>query len=99
WLGLAGVLHAMGPVNLAAGSVFALLGWRRREIVELKSGEEAPPLRSGIFAVYGSVALLVGFAMMVLQTIVIRIGGLAFGSSEYTFSMVVAVFVLCIALG
>ena len=37
--------------------------------------------------------------MMVLQTIVIRIGGLAFGSSEYTFAMVVAVFVLCIARG
>ena len=29
----------------------------------------------------------------------IRLGGLAFGSSQFTFSMVVAVFVLCIALG
>ena len=29
----------------------------------------------------------------------IRVGGLAFGSSEYTFTMVVAVFVLCIARG
>jgi spermidine synthase len=98
WLGLAGILHALGLVNLAVGSAFALLGLRRRELVALESGE-APELRTGVFAVYGSVALLVGFAMMVLQTIVIRIGGLAFGSSEYTFSMAVAVFVLCIALG
>jgi spermidine synthase len=37
--------------------------------------------------------------MMTLQTVLIRLGGLSFGSSQYTFSMVVAVFVLCIALG
>jgi spermidine synthase len=66
WLGLAGVLHAMGLVNVAAGAAFALLG---------------------------------GFAMMVLQTISIRVAGLSFGSSEYTFAMVVAVFVASIAFG
>jgi len=43
--------------------------------------------------------LLAGFAMMALQTTFNRIGGLAFGSSHFTFAMVVAVFVLCIALG
>ena len=37
--------------------------------------------------------------MMTIQTTVIRLGGLSFGSSQFTFSMVVAVFVLCIALG
>jgi spermidine synthase len=37
--------------------------------------------------------------MMAVQAVLIRIGALAFGSSTYTFSMVVAVFVLCIALG
>jgi spermidine synthase len=37
--------------------------------------------------------------MMTVQTVLIRLGGLAFGSSQFTFSMVVAVFVLCIALG
>jgi spermidine synthase len=50
-------------------------------------------------AAYAAVALLGGFAMMALQTVLNRIGGLAFGSSHFTFSMVVAVFVLCIALG
>jgi spermidine synthase len=98
WLGLDGVLHAMGFVNIGAGIVFALLGRKRRELVELDPGGGAAPA-AGVFAVYGTVALLVGFAMMVLQTIVIRIGGLSFGSSEYTFAMVVAVFVLCIARG
>ena len=37
--------------------------------------------------------------MMTLQTVLIRLGGVSFGSSQFTFSMVVAVFVLCIALG
>jgi spermidine synthase len=36
---------------------------------------------------------------MALQTVVIRIGGLTFGSSEFTFAMVVAAFVLSIAAG
>ena len=98
WLGLSGTLWAMGAVNLAVGSAFALLGRRRRALVDLGAGE-GPVLRAGTFAVYGSIALLVGFAMMVLQTVAIRVGGLAFGASEYTFTMVVAVFVLCIALG
>ena len=37
--------------------------------------------------------------MMVLQTTFNRVAGLALGSSHFTFAMVVAVFVLCIALG
>jgi len=98
WLGLDGVLHALGWVNVAAGGIFALLSLRQREIVPLEPSEAAP-LRANVFAVYGTAALLVGFAMMVLQTVTIRIAGLSFGSSEYTFAMVVAVFVLCIARG
>ncbi len=99
WLGLEGVMRAMGAVNLVVGALLALLGAQRREIVRLEVGgeEAAPP--SAAPAVYGVVAMLVGFAMMAFQTSIIRIGGLSFGSSEYTFSMVVAVFVLCIALG
>jgi spermidine synthase len=98
WLGLAGVLYAMGLVNIAAGAVFAGLGARRRELANLDS-PVAPALPAGATAVYGAIALLVGFAMMVLQTIAIRVAGLSFGSSEHTFAMVVAVFVSCIALG
>src|SRR5262245_50509828 len=53
----------------------------------------------GRFAAWLAIALLVGFAMATLQTVFIRLGALAFGASQFTFSMVVAVFVLCIALG
>jgi spermidine synthase len=99
WLGLAGVLHAMGLVNVAVGAAFALQGTRRRAPADLDPARTAPALAPGAAAVYAAIAFLVGFAMMVLQTIAIRIAGLSFGSSEYTFAMVVAVFVSCIALG
>ncbi len=51
------------------------------------------------FRIFATAALLLGFAMMTLQTVLMRIGALSFGSSPFIFSMVVAVFVLCIALG
>jgi predicted membrane-bound spermidine synthase len=98
WLGLVGVLFAMGLVNLCAGLCFVGMHRRRR-------GQPAapPPERDGRtvegLRVYLAVALLTGFAMMTLQTTLIRLGGLALGASHFTFSMVVAVFVLCIALG
>ena len=37
--------------------------------------------------------------MMTIQTILNRVGALALGASQFTFSMIVACFVLCIALG
>ncbi len=98
WLGLEGMLYAAGAVNLAAGAALALLGAKRRELAVLEPGAPVQ-LPRGAAATYGAVALLVGFAMMVLQTVAIRVAGLSFGSSEYTFSMVVSVFVSCIALG
>ncbi len=97
-LGLEGTLYAMGAVNLAIGAAFAALSRSAAPLAELET-EGAPPLGARVFAVYGGIALLVGFAMMVLQTTVIRISGLSFGSSEYTFTIVVAVFVVCIAVG
>ena len=36
---------------------------------------------------------------MTLQTVLMRLGGLSFGASHFTFAMVVAAFVACIALG
>jgi len=99
-LGLVGTMHAMAGINLAAGAVFGLLGLRARAIVRLDAGPDADTdTRLEGFAAYATAAGLVGFAMMALQTVVIRLGGLSFGSSEYTFAMVVAAFVLCIALG
>jgi len=99
-LGLDGVLFAMGSLNGVAGIVFILLDrFGQRVAPDLEHG---PPVMTGSirgFGVYAAVALLAGFAMMALQTTFNRIGGLAFGSSHFTFAMIVAVFVLCIALG
>ena len=95
--GLERVVLTMGFVNLAAGAAFAGLGLWRRASATPAPGDLAH--RGPALGAYAAVALLVGFAAMALQTVLIRIGGLSLGSSEFTFSMVVAVFVLCIALG
>lgn len=109
WLGLRGCVLAMGAVNLAAGGVFLAVGRRvpqqavapREAIPEpavAAEPERAPAAVSGLLVCSG-VALLAGFAMMTLQTAMNRIGALSLGASHFTFAMVVATFVLCIALG
>ncbi|TFG93549.1 MAG: hypothetical protein E4H11_08160, partial [Myxococcales bacterium] len=98
WLGLDGVVRAMGCVNLCAGIAFAGLERGSSGIApELASADATRSVPSAkAFAV---VALLAGFAAMALQTTFIRLGGLALGASQFTFAMIVAVFVFCIALG
>ncbi|MDJ0790214.1 MAG: fused MFS/spermidine synthase [Myxococcota bacterium] len=96
-LGLQGVLHAMGVVNLAAGAVFLVLGLRARGGTALPAEEGEARIEG--FALYGLVAMLLGFAMMSIQTVLIRLGGLSFGASHFTFAMVVSVYVLCLAIG
>jgi spermidine synthase len=99
-LGLSGTMLWMSALNLAAGGLFALFeargGDTGREAVRDAAAEATSiaGLRS-----YALVALLCGFALMVLQNVFIRLCGLSLGSSEYTFATVVAVFVLCIAVG
>ncbi len=101
-LGLVGVLVAMGLVNLGAGTALAALDSRVRAaglgMAVAPADARAQRSLPG-FASFLAIAGLVGFAMAALQTTFIRLGGLAFGASQFTFSMVVAVFVLCIALG
>jgi predicted membrane-bound spermidine synthase len=99
-LGLDGVVYAMGFLNAIVGFLFVLLDrFGERVAPDLEHG---PPVTTGsidAFRVYAAIALLAGFAMMALQTTFNRIGALAFGSSHFTFAIVVAVFVLCIAIG
>ncbi|HEU4427971.1 MAG TPA: fused MFS/spermidine synthase [Myxococcota bacterium] len=118
WLGLDGVLRAMGAVNLAAGATFIALEVLRRRSAssasvsaiagELGSGSASaggsggpgnPHGASPRLASYAAIAFLGGFAMMALQTVANRIGALSLGSSHFTFAMIAALFVLCIALG
>jgi len=99
WLGLEASIRLMGLLNLFAGACFMLL--RRHETPTPDDSVDSVELGvapTGL-ALYGVVALLAGFAMMSLQTTLNRIGALALGGSPFTFSMVVATFVLCIALG
>src|SRR5262245_30256656 len=97
-LGLDGTVYATAFANLGAGAVFAALDRRAGDVApDLAAVRPAEPVAR--FAAYAAVALLAGFAMMALQTALNRIGALAFGSSLFTFAMVVAVFVFCIALG
>ena len=101
-LGLVNVMLSMGVINLSAGAVFAALGFKGRAVAALEvepSAEAEADVVGTNLAPYMAVSLLTGFAMMAVQTTLIRLAGLSFGSSQFTFSMVVAVFVLCIALG
>jgi spermidine synthase len=97
-LGLDAVVYAMGCLNLAAGALFAALDRRGRRIApDIAASTLGAPVRN--FAAWAGVSLLAGFAAMALQTAFNRIGALALGASQFTFAMVVAVFVLCIAIG
>jgi spermidine synthase len=97
-LGLDGVVSLMGCLNLLAAAVFARLDVRAGSVApDLMARPSAEPVPR--FAAWAGVALLAGFSMMSLQTTLNRLGALAFGSSQFTFAMVVAVFVLSIAIG
>jgi spermidine synthase len=96
-LGLVGVLRLAGVIHLVAAGAYAALEPRAVPAPRAAPPEPASPApRAGALC---AIALLCGFAMMSVQAVLIRIGALALGSSQFTFSIVVAVFVLCIAIG
>jgi predicted membrane-bound spermidine synthase len=97
--GIPGTLFAMGAINLLVGAIFAVLGLLNLEVPPEPSAASDVDRKIEGFAVYAAAALLMGFAMMSVQTVLIRVGGLALGASHFTFAMVVAVFVFCIAVG
>lgn len=97
YLGLEGVLRAMGTVNLAAGAAFLALGLVPAQRSPAAAGEAIARVRG--LPAYATAAVLLGFATLTLQTVLIRLGGLSFGTSEFTFAITVGVFVFCIALG
>lgn len=98
-LGIDGALQAMGAVNVAVGIAFLSLAPR----LPASPGEPPAPSRSSPeherIGMYAFAAALLGFAMIALQTVWIRVAALAFGSSDLVFAVVVGVFVLCLALG
>lgn len=97
-LGIHSTLFAMGTINITAGGLFALLGRRSDASAFVDDTTPAAVAPRG-FALFAAAACLLGFAMMSVQTVLIRVGGLALGASHFTFATVVAVFVACLALG
>jgi spermidine synthase/MFS family permease len=103
--GLPLALYFAALINLSAG--FALIGLSHR----LSRSIAAPPPQSAPGAAANhdnkelptqrciAIALLAGFYSITLQTVFIRIAGLSMGASEYTFAMVVSIFILMLALG
>lgn len=96
-LGIFETLEVMGVLNLAAGGIFVWLGLRHRQALPAPPAASASTVES--FGLYAIVAMLLGFSMMAVQTVLIRIGGFALGASHFTFALVVAVFILALALG
>jgi spermidine synthase len=65
---------------------------------EIVSDGAPPPFRYPPWVLY-TVAFMSGFYVMTLENVLIRFINLSLGSSSYSFSMIISVFVLAIAIG
>ncbi len=99
-LGVVGSLRVTAAVNFAAALGFLHLARQVGEAPRVASAQEPDRPASGPSLPWEATAAAgFGFALMTLQTVAVRVSGLAFGASPATFAIVVATFVLCIALG
>lgn len=101
--GLSGTMLRVAPINLIAGVVLSLLAlWLpsniRLPVEELVEEPQAETRYLGRLEA-ALTAFVAGFCSITMQVIFMRLVGLSMGSSEYAFSMVVAVFILMLALG
>ncbi len=106
--GLPWTMVATSSLNLAAAAFFVLLpGLAGRRFLVSRPEEAVPvttvsvPPSGSVFPrpILYSVAFLSGLYVMTLENVLIRVTSLSFGSSSYSFSIIVAVFVLSIAVG
>lgn len=105
-LGLPGTLRAMGVVNMLAAVFFAWL--LKPNAMEERTENPPTPASAPIIEsvakpfpawVLYAMAGLNGAAVMALENVLIRITNLTLGSSSYSFSLLVGVFVLSLAGG
>ena len=105
-LGLPGSLRAMAVINLLAAGFFSV-GWQPSGDGLTTNNHPAPepPADGGrtlrtfpVWMLY-TIAGLNGAAVMALENVLLRITNLALGSSSYSFSLLVGVFVLSLAGG
>ena len=100
-VGLEGGLRWLGTLSLAVGVGFVWVATSpavaaEGSATEAPAASRAAPGGTRWIAV---AALLLGFAMMVVQVVANRLGALSLGSSHFTFSIVVAVFVFALGGG
>jgi spermidine synthase len=98
-LGLKTAVVSMGVANLAVGLCFMGIARVRSNSRIAKRLPESEPMRATRLMSFTLVALLSGFSLMTLQVVFNRIAALSFGASHFAFAMIVACFVLCIAMG
>lgn len=109
-LGLPLSMMATAPINLIAGVVLVLIGTRIATESSVDSSQVSkdftqsadlnfnPTFKLSLIKA-STLAFLAGFYSLTLQVVLMRLVGLSMGTSEYAFSMVVAVFVSMLALG
>lgn len=97
-LGLPATVRLAAGVNLAAALGLFLLGRAARAAETAPAAAPAPPSAAPPARLL-RVAFLNGFAVMILENALIRLTNLSFGSSAASFALIVAAFVLAIALG
>lgn len=102
--GLPGTVRIAAGINLAALVFFVVLARARRRsgadlepvVVMRREPEGAARFPAGLLYL---VAFLNGLAVLTLETSLLRFGALVLGGSSYTFALIVAIFVLSLALG
>ena len=104
-LGLPGSLRLVAVVNLVAAVYFARFSKPNSDTQSEIIFERGPAMAAGSAArpfpvwVLYAIAALNGAALMALENVMIRITNLTLGSSSYSFSLLVGVFVLSLAGG
>jgi spermidine synthase len=100
--GLSASITIAAILNLSAGGFFLALARQTQALAPEQNSPiipDHPDLKHLPAAVLYAIAFLSGFYVMTLENVLIRLTGFAIGSSAYSFSLIVAVFILCIALG
>jgi spermidine synthase len=94
WAGLPGTLHTAGVLNLAiAGVVWFLAHPARHAPVESTSASQ------GIFSLLIGIAFFTGLASFIYEISWIRMLSLVLGASTHSFELMLATFILGLALG
>ena len=104
-LGLPLTLFYTGVINIVVGLLFyfsdAAFGRERKSQQSQESpiSKDTREIGGNSIHWFWVISFITGFVSIGLETIIIRLWGIAAGSSVYAFPTVVAVFVFCIALG